>query len=151
MRPWIVASLVGTALFLFGVIFQPHIPTTIIVRNESGSAVRSMQVNVTRSDTGGRLQTEPLAPFDQIYHLGPLVDGEERTQTYSGAAEYGIDAFAVMEDGRTARFYEGYIDTFAPWTHIITVTESGLLLNGKAAADVQRDPEKYLYVSSPPR
>ena len=145
MRPWLLAAAVA-ALSLFGLYFRPDWPGVITVRNESGEAVSSVQVNVVHSDTLGELQSRPIAAHDQIYFLGALGPGAERVQTYRDTSSYNLDILVQWSDGRSARFYRTYVvdDWYGviPPHHLITITPKDLLLDGRPPAPVESNPER---------
>lgn len=98
------------------------------------------------SDTRGKLQAAPVAPNDQIHFLRDLAPGDERDQSYHDNSPYNFDILVRWADGRTARFYRTYIvdDWYGivPPAHILTITPTGLLLDGVPPAPVESDPER---------
>lgn len=125
---------------------------TVILRNESGKAVKSAQVNIVIADTKGVLQETAITDFDQINHVGPIPAGEERSLRYRDSAEYNIDTFVIWADGSTARYNYGYvIDGWGAPTHVITITPTQLLFDGDPPIDVQSEPEKYFDKYRPER
>ncbi len=145
MRYWIFLASVA-ALILVGLTLWIGSPARINVRNESGTVVASVQINVVHSDTRGKLQAEPVAPNDQIHFLRDLAPGDERDQSYHDNSPYNFDILVQRADGRAERFYKTYIvDDWhgtVPPIHILTITPTGLLLDGAPPAPVESDPER---------
>lgn len=136
--------IVVPALALAACVGQGRFDGTVIIRNESGRDLQNVQVNVVVSDTKGRLQQDPIDDFDQINHVGFLAAGKELAVKYRSRSKYNIDTYVVWQNGNAARFDYGTVyDEGLDPTHVITVTPTHLLFDGKPPIDVQSDPERY--------